>query len=116
MNVIAYAGASSAGATPPPPPPSSKTVRVLIKGRVQGVFFRDWTVENAKQLGLRGWVRNRRDGSVEAVFSGRTDAVQEMVDRRCRVGPPHAAVTGLSSFPVEEEMDLNESFQRKPTA
>ncbi|KAG0456141.1 hypothetical protein HPP92_023929 [Vanilla planifolia] len=93
--------------------PSTSTVRVEIKGRVQGVFFRDWTIENANQLHLRGWVRNRRDGSVEAVFSGDPDAVQEMVERRCRIGPPAAVVTGISSFPWDEK--LGEGFQRKPT-
>ncbi|KAK4757697.1 hypothetical protein SAY87_018998 [Trapa incisa] len=74
--------------------PSTKTVRVTIKGRVQGVFYRDWTVESASQLGLNGWVRNRRDGSVEALFSGKPDLVDEM-EQRCRRGPPHAMVTAL---------------------
>ena len=46
------------------------TVRVRISGRVQGVWYRGWTVDEARRLGLSGWVRNRRDGSVEAVFSG----------------------------------------------
>ncbi|KAH0449998.1 hypothetical protein IEQ34_020690 [Dendrobium chrysotoxum] len=93
--------------------PPSKTVRVEIKGRVQGVFFRDWTVENARELGLYGWVRNRRNGSVEAVFSGDPDDVQDMVERRCRVGPPSAVVTGIASFPWNE--DPGQGFQRKPT-
>ncbi|KAK3022072.1 hypothetical protein RJ639_047340 [Escallonia herrerae] len=48
----------------------TKTVRLVIKGRVQGVFYRNWTIDNATDLGLKGWVRNRRDGSVEALFSG----------------------------------------------
>ncbi|KAJ3699327.1 hypothetical protein LUZ61_003032 [Rhynchospora tenuis] len=111
MNVIA-----AASATPPPMPPALKTVRVVVKGRVQGVFFRDWTVENARQLGLNGWVRNRRDGTVEAVFSGKPESVQEMVERRCRVGPPAAAVTGLDAFPSDEAVDPAQGFQRKPTA
>ncbi|KAJ4792898.1 Acylphosphatase [Rhynchospora pubera] len=111
MNVIA------ASATPPPPmPPALKTIRVVVKGRVQGVFFRDWTVENARQLALNGWVRNRRDGTVEAVFSGKPESVQEMVDRRCRVGPPAAVVTGLDAFPSDEAIDPAQGFQRKPTA
>ncbi|KAF3331515.1 acylphosphatase-1 [Carex littledalei] len=112
MNVIAAASS----ATPPPMPPSFKTVRVIVKGRVQGVFFRDWTVENAKQLGLNGWVRNRRDGTVEAVFSGKPESVQEMVERRCRVGPPAAAVTKLDTFPADEVIYPDQGFQRKPTA
>ncbi|CAN6809833.1 unnamed protein product [Brassica oleracea] len=81
---------------------SSKTVRMVIKGRVQGVCYRNWTVENAEQLGLKGWVRNRRDGSVEALFSGPPEAVEEM-QQRCRRGPPAAMVTGLEAFPSTEE-------------
>ncbi|KAK2974723.1 hypothetical protein RJ640_007150 [Escallonia rubra] len=72
----------------------TKTVRVVIKGRVQGVFYRNWTIDNATDLGLKGWVRNRRDGSVEALFSGDSAKVEEM-EQRCRRGPPVAMVTGL---------------------
>ncbi|KAM0952723.1 putative acylphosphatase [Dioscorea sansibarensis] len=100
---------SAISCTANPSMPPFKTVRVLIKGRVQGVFFRDWTVDNARQLGLNGWVRNRRDGSVEAVFSGEPTAVDEMVDKRCRVGPPEAMVTGLNSFPSDD--DPGQGFQ-----
>ncbi|KAK9079383.1 hypothetical protein SSX86_001054 [Deinandra increscens subsp. villosa] len=101
--------------SPAPPPDSStpiKTVKVVIKGRVQGVFYRDWTVENATELGLKGWVRNRRDGSVEALFSGRDDKVGEMQER-CRRGPPSAMVTGLHVDPVTE--DPGSGFERLPT-
>lgn len=87
-------------------------VRVVIKGRVQGVFYRNWTIENATQLGLKGWVRNRRDGSVEALFSGNPDAVNEM-EQRCRRGPPAAMVTGLDVSPSTD--DPGTGFQRKPT-
>ncbi|XP_026663585.2 acylphosphatase [Phoenix dactylifera] len=103
----------AAAATPPMPPSTKKTVKVVIKGRVQGVFFRDWTVQNARELGLNGWVRNRRDGSVEALFSGDPNAVNEMVEKRCRVGPPAAAVTALNAFPSNE--DPGQGFERKPT-
>ncbi|KAL3839692.1 hypothetical protein ACJIZ3_024283 [Penstemon smallii] len=96
-----------------PPPPASKTVRVVIKGRVQGVFFRDWTVENAKELGLKGWVRNRRDGSVEALFSGSPQKVDDM-EQRCRRGPPDAMVTALQVFPSTDD-DPGTLFERKPT-
>ncbi|XP_062117308.1 uncharacterized protein LOC133831136 [Humulus lupulus] len=91
---------------------STKTVRVVIKGRVQGVFYRNWTIENANQLGLKGWVRNRRDGSVEALFSGNPDSVQEM-EQRCRRGPPSAVVTGLEVSPSTD--DPGTGFQRKST-
>ncbi|KAG2685499.1 hypothetical protein I3760_10G128300 [Carya illinoinensis] len=92
--------------------PSTRTVRVVVKGRVQGVFYRNWTVENAVQLGLKGWVRNKRDGSVEALFSGNPDAVQEM-EQRCRRGPPDAMVTGLQVFPTSD--DPGSGFERKRT-
>lgn len=87
-------------------------MRAVIKGRVQGVFYRNWTVDNATQLGLKGWVRNRRDGSVEALFSGDADKVQEM-EQRCRRGPPDAVVTGFQVFPCDDEP--GSGFQRKPT-
>ncbi|TKY52946.1 Acylphosphatase protein [Spatholobus suberectus] len=91
---------------------STKTERVVIKGRVQGVWYRNWTIENATQLGLKGWVRNRKDGSVEALFSGSVDAVQEM-EQRCRRGPPDAVVTGIQVLPSDD--DPGTGFHRKPT-
>ncbi|ESQ38239.1 hypothetical protein EUTSA_v10029095mg [Eutrema salsugineum] len=87
-------------------------VRMVIKGRVQGVCYRNWTVENAEQLGIKGWVRNRRDGSVEALFSGPSEAVNEM-QKRCRRGPPAAMVTGLEAFPSTEEP--GKSFEYRST-
>ena len=71
-----------------------KTVTVRIEGRVQGVYYRAWTEQTARRLGLDGWVRNRRDGSVEAVFSGPEMQVDEMV-RRCAEGPADARVTDV---------------------
>ncbi len=68
-----------------------KRVRVVISGRVQGVWFRGWTEDQARRRGLDGWVRNRRDGTVEALFQGADRAVDEMVDL-CRQGPPVAQV------------------------
>ena len=68
-----------------------KTVHVTISGRVQGVFFRDWTRQNAQELGLDGWVRNLRDGRVEAVFSGEDRQVNIML-QLCRKGPGSAFV------------------------
>ncbi|XP_028776082.1 uncharacterized protein LOC114732869 [Neltuma alba] len=90
----------------------AKTDRVVIKGRVQGVWYRNWTIENATQLGLKGWVRNRKDGSVEALLSGSPEVVQEM-EQRCRRGPPHAVVTGLEIFPSQD--DPGTGFECKPT-
>jgi acylphosphatase len=68
---------------------------VRIEGRVQGVGYRLWTERKATELGLEGWVRNRRDGSVEAVFQGAPASVDAMI-KACRRGPPGAAVTNLS--------------------
>ena len=63
-----------------------KCVRVVISGRVQGVAYRAWTERTARELGLTGWVRNRRDGTVEASFCGNADLVDEMI-HRCHSGP-----------------------------
>lgn len=73
-------------------------LQVFASGRVQGVWYRSWTVENAIALGLDGWVRNRRDGRVEAVLAGAEAAVQEMLGRM-RQGPPAAAVEDLATQP-----------------
>jgi acylphosphatase len=72
-----------------------RTVRVLITGRVQGVAYRAWTERTAKALGLNGWVRNRRDGAVEALFSGPAVRVDDMLVR-CRQGPPAALVKDVA--------------------
>jgi acylphosphatase len=69
--------------------------RVLVSGRVQGVFFRDTCQQLAERHGVRGWVRNLPDGRVEAVFEGEPGQVQRLVDW-ARHGPPHAAVTGVA--------------------
>ena len=94
-------------------PSETKSVRVRIEGRVQGVWFRAWTVEEATKRGLRGWVRNRRDGSVEAQFSGPTTLVNEMVEA-CKKGPPHAVVQGIIAGDVRD--DGEPGFQALPTS
>jgi acylphosphatase len=71
--------------------------RVVVHGRVQGVFFRGSTQDEARRAGADGWVRNRSDGSVEAVFEGKTDAVEGLV-RFCRVGPRWADVERIEVF------------------
>jgi acylphosphatase len=67
---------------------------VVVHGRVQGVFFRGFTEQEALKRGLRGWVRNRRDGTVEAVFAGEEGAVAGVIEA-CRRGPPAARVAAL---------------------
>ncbi len=68
--------------------------RVLIQGRVQGVGYRDWMVERARALGVVGWVRNKPDGSVEALVYGEADSVEELL-RACRLGPRLAVVSRI---------------------
>lgn len=65
--------------------------RILVSGRVQGVFFRNWTVAEARALGLTGWVRNLRSGEVEILAVGEEQAVEALA-ARCREGPPAASV------------------------
>ncbi len=66
-------------------------VRVEVSGRVQGVGYRAWLAAQAQRRGLWGWVRNRVDGSVEAVLAGAPEEIDAMIDA-CRAGPQHAAV------------------------
>ncbi|HEX2652511.1 MAG TPA: acylphosphatase [Xanthobacteraceae bacterium] len=68
-----------------------KVVHVVIRGRVQGVGFRMWTAHTAERFDLEGWVRNLRDGAVEAVFAGSPDKVDAMIES-CRRGPIGAHV------------------------
>jgi len=71
---------------------ATRTVLVRVRGHVQGVWYRGWTVETAGALGLDGWVRNRSDGSVEALFHGAGRAVASMI-AACHEGPSAARVT-----------------------
>jgi len=90
-----------------------RSVRVRIEGRVQGVGFRYWTEMAAGEIGLDGWVRNRRDGGVEAVFSGPPDDVAQMLER-CHSGPPSARVDFLKV--LEEPAPPPPGFYVLPTA
>ncbi len=76
--------------------------RVVIIGQVQGVFFREATRRRADSLGVSGWVRNRDDGTVEAVLEGGEDDVERMV-AFCRQGPGDAAVEGVEVATEDEE-------------
>ncbi len=75
-----------------------RVVRLSIRGRVQGVGFRYWMEREAERLGLDGWVRNRRDGSVEALIAGPAPLVEELI-RACRQGPPAARVERVDVEP-----------------
>ena len=82
--------------------------RVVVTGRVQGVFFRDSTAQEARRHGVAGWVANRSDGSVEAVFEGDPDAVAALV-AWTRHGPEHARVD--ESAVTEEEPEGERGFR-----
>jgi acylphosphatase len=90
-----------------------RCVRVSIEGTVQGVGYRYWTERVATGLDLTGWVRNRRDGSVEALFCGEGDHVAEML-QRCRDGPRSARVSAVRV--LEEGADPPDTFEVLPTA
>jgi acylphosphatase len=89
-------------------------VRLGITGRVQGVGYRDWAMATAQRLGLKGWVRNRVDGSVEALVVGDDDAVGKMIEA-CRRGPTLAKVDAVDVEPVDLDV-LPPGFTRLPTA
>jgi acylphosphatase len=93
-------------------PAGHKAARVRISGRVQGVWFRSWTVDEARRRGLEGWVRNRRDGTVEALFAGPARAVDDMI-AACWQGPPAARVEAVAHAPAEGAVDPG--FTTRPT-
>jgi acylphosphatase len=88
-------------------------VRLEIEGRVQGVGFRWWTVRRATALGLAGWVRNRRDGSVEALAIGELEVIEAFA-LACAEGPRAAEVSAVRRRPAED--DGSETFDERPTA
>jgi acylphosphatase len=93
-------------------------LHVTIQGRVQGVGYRAWLEYQAGQAGLEGWVRNRRDGSVEAVFAGSPKIAAEMV-ALCRHGPPSARVEAVLNQPTNDDLlgmrNAGERFSVLPT-
>jgi acylphosphatase len=93
--------------------PDSKTVKARIHGRVTGVSYRYWTVDQARSLGLDGWVRNRADGTVELVASGPADRVDALI-AACRQGPRLAAVTRIDVAAAEPD-EAGTGFRQLPT-
>jgi acylphosphatase len=86
--------------------------RLSIAGRVQGVGYRDWLVAEAMAAGLSGWVRNRADGSVEALLAGDAEAVARVAEA-CRSGPPAARVVAVEQ--EDAEPPATRGFRRLPT-
>lgn len=82
-----------------------KSVRLYIKGSVQGVFFRRFVEDNANKLGIRGFIRNLEDGRVEIFIEGNLEEVKQMIEL-CKKGPPHAQVRS-----VEEKTEKFQDFK-----
>jgi acylphosphatase len=91
---------------------AERTVQVRVEGRVQGVGYRAFVEARAIEFGLEGWVRNRRDGSVEAVLQGPAEVVAAMLEL-CRDGPPAAAVTRV--VVIGEGVGAFRGFEVRPT-
>jgi acylphosphatase len=90
-----------------------RSVHITVSGRVQGVGYRAWVEAAARTAGLGGWVRNRRDGTVEAVLSGEDTAVTELIEAM-RQGPSAARVTDVEVTAFREE--VQPGFKVLPTA
>ncbi|MEJ7927089.1 acylphosphatase [Sphingobium sp. AN641] len=86
---------------------------LIIQGRVQGVFYRNWAVALARDLSLSGWVRNRRDASVEMWVEGAAEAIEQFI-AQAHEGPPAARVLRVIAQPVETEGFVG--FEKRPTA
>jgi len=88
-------------------------LRVIVSGRVQGVGYRAWAVTEARKLGLKGWVRNRHDGTVEILLSGDENSMRRMVGA-CHSGPPFAKVDTVVEA-VTYDAEIPEDFEHRPT-
>ncbi len=85
---------------------------LIVHGRVQGVYYRGWTVETARALGVTGWVRNLSSGEVEILACGEPEAVRALIDR-CRTGPRAAVVSRIEVEDVPPEQHAG--FEQRPT-
>lgn len=91
---------------------SGMGIRLVIAGRVQMVGYRDWLVAQAAARNVHGWVRNRRDGTVEALLHGDSTTLATLVEA-CRQGPPAARVTTIEQHPADPP--AHPGFHRLPT-
>lgn len=89
--------------------------RLRITGKVQGVFYRAWFTEQATALGIDGWVRNRADGSVEAVVQGAPEMVAEII-AKAREGSPAARVADVGGSDEPLSAEALAGFKKRPTA
>jgi acylphosphatase len=87
-------------------------LQLIVRGRVQGVGYRWWSVGQAKALGLHGWVRNRRDGSVEILAIGSAQALDSLVNA-CGRGPMAASVSAVERATADDDGSLG--FEQRPT-
>ena len=92
-----------------------KRLHIFVYGDVQGVFFRANTVSTAKGFGLKGWVRNRRDGSVEIVAEGKQEKLIELLEW-CKKGGPASARVDKVTHKWEEPTEEFDDFVAKETA
>ena len=90
-------------------------IRLIVKGRVQGVYFRASAVQQARHLGLTGWVMNHDDGSVEVVAEGVSENIKELI-AWCRQGPPGARVDEVDVQRQDFRGEFSEFRIRQPTA
>ncbi|WP_416900267.1 MAG: acylphosphatase [Minwuia sp.] len=97
-----------------PAPRKTAALHATFRGRVQGVGFRAFVTGNANELNVRGWVRNRLDGSVEAQLVGEGPAINELL-RRCRKGPPGASVDSVNAEPSDVPEPEPEGFGARST-
>lgn len=97
------------------PPPATETRLVRVRGRVQGVGFRDGCVHGARRFGVAGWVRNRLDGSVEALLHGAPERL-DTLERWLAHGVPGARVDTIETAAVDPPDPPPTRFERRPTA
>lgn len=86
--------------------------RIIVRGKVQGVFYRNWTMLTARSLRLRGWVRNRSSGEVEILAIGPQEDVENL-ERQCREGPPGAKVEEVTF--EKAKVEPLSTFEKRPT-